>query len=324
MSERLVPRVPRVIRRALKGIMPHAARKRMHNFDYHLSHFLSTYQHHLSTIDSGSKREILAAIIESTRKRWKGKTIFCYPALPGPGFVFYRLSLELGYTFTQNTKADFDLAIKWWVGTKDPALGYFPVESDHVINKDAEDFRKSTVCHAFRTTFGYPLAVNPRAHKGPMVRKSEENAAHDGQIINGPLEEPEPGFVYQKLINCETEEGVTEDIRVPIFGDQIPFVYLRYKDKSNRFGHAGQSVISEQVEAASNVFSNREIDNILSFCKKLGLDCGELDVLRDRTEDRIYIVDANVTPTGPSFQLGPQETRMVCKKMADAFVQEFG
>ena len=323
MSERLIPRVPRVIRHALKGIMPHAARKRMHDFDYHLSHFLSTYQHHVSTVSSGLTQEILNAVVEANRKRWNGKTIFCYPALPGPGFVFYRLSLELGYTFTQDPESDFALAMKWWVGTKDPIPGYFPVKSVPVINKEAEDFCKSTVCHVFKTTFGYPLAVNPRAHKGPMVRKSEENAAHDGQIINGPLEEPEPGFVYQKLINCQTEEGITEDIRVPIFGERIPFVYLRYKDKDRRFGHAGQSVIREHITTTSDVFSEFEIENILAFCRKMGLDCGELGVLRDRTDDRIYIVDANVTPTGPSFQLNSQETRLVCKKMASAFIHAF-
>ena len=43
-----------------------------------------------------------------------------------------------------------------------------------------------------------------------------------------------------------------------------------------------------------------EIKEILSFCKIFGLECGELDVLRDNVDRRIYIVDANITCGGPT------------------------
>ena len=319
MSERLVFRVPSGIRRILKRIIPHNLRRRLHDVDYHVAHLLSMYQHHLVTKDDPSVREIMAAMMEVTRKWRDGKTVFCYPGLPGPGFVFYRVSLELGYTFTQNRESDFDVAMKWWVGTTDPHPGAFPVEADQIINANATDIRKSKVCAEFEATFGYPLALNPKTHEGPMVRKSETNAAHDGTVVQGPIGEPDPGFVYQRLVDCETEQGVTEDIRVPIFGYQIPFVYLRYKRKKKRFGHAGQSVIREQVVSPTDIFSDEEVEKILAFCESMGLDCGELDVLRDRPEDRIYVVDVNTTPTGPSFMLSSTQTKWVCEQMAQAF-----
>jgi hypothetical protein len=73
---------------------------------------------------------------------------------------------------------------------------------------------------------------------------------------------------------------------------------------------------------------------MLSFCQKLGLDYGELDVLRDRIDRQLYIVDANNTPSSrllfEPLVLPPEkcvitadERQFALEKMAEFFQKEF-
>ena len=53
------------------------------------------------------------------------------------------------------------------------------------------------------------------------------------------------------------------------------------------------------IHRTSDVLSAIELDLVLQFCRAIGLDYGELDIVRDQEDGRIYIVDANNTPFGP-------------------------
>ena len=46
--------------------------------------------------------------------------------------------------------------------------------------------------------------------------------------------------------------------------------------------------------------SEAERSRLLAFSDALHMEYGELDVLRDRGDGRIYVVDANKTPSGPA------------------------
>lgn len=47
------------------------------------------------------------------------------------------------------------------------------------------------------------------------------------------------------------------------------------------------------------MFADAEQGALLEFCARIGLDYGELDVLRDNDSGTIYVVDANRTPIRP-------------------------
>lgn len=49
----------------------------------------------------------------------------------------------------------------------------------------------------------------------------------------------------------------------------------------------------------ADIFSAAELAQLLDFGARIGLEYGELDVLRDRDSGRIYVVDVNRTPYGP-------------------------
>jgi len=166
-----------------------------------------------------------------------------------------------------------------------------------ILNAQCLDISKQRVDEVFETVFGYPLAVDPTTYNGPCVRKSNKNAVHDGKIISCPTE-PEPGYVYQKHIDTEQPDGRYMDIRVPIMGSDVPFALKRYKDHSDMF----DVTTGAELFATPDVLTKEEVANILTFCRTMGLDYGELDVLRDNKDGRIYIVDVNNTPSGP---IGP-------------------
>jgi hypothetical protein len=91
------------------------------------------------------------------------------------------------------------------------------------INGKCTDIRKSTVSRIFSQVFGYTLDVDPTTYYGPIVRKSEENATHDGVIINGPTASVDESNVYQKLIDNSFDNDHVLDIRPCVIGSEIPF-----------------------------------------------------------------------------------------------------
>jgi hypothetical protein len=98
-------------------------------------------------------------------------------------------------------------------------------------------------------------------------------------------------------------------------------VYLKYRPTAIRFDSSRNNIV--RLCPAEEVLSGEEIRNIGKFATSIGLDYGELDVLRDRDDRRIYIVDANNTPTGPSYRLPSAELRRAVNILALAFRDEF-
>ena len=57
-----------------------------------------------------------------------------------------------------------------------------------------------------------------------------------------------------------------------------------------------------------------ELNKIHRFCAKIGMDYGEVDVLRDRDDGRIYIVDANNTPSGPPSPISDSDGNIAVRE----------
>lgn len=186
------------------------------------------------------------------------------------------------------------------------------------INGRCTDISKSKVAEVFEKVFGYELTVDPEAHDGPMVEKSEENATHDGRVVQGPMA-PRPGLVYQHLVDNE-QDGVVEDLRPCIVGREIAFVYRKRRPVAIRFSNDNTSIT---VATPDDVFSPVEQQGVLDVADALGLDVGELDVLRDRASGRIYVVDAAKTPHSPGEACVNWAGIRAMRRAAAAFRREF-
>lgn len=235
--------------------------------------------------------------------------------------MVYKLIALLGYAFTTNPEHRFDVAFKQKNSTlADPAvMDHVPTRREKIINAGSFDISKRTVNRVFAEVFGYPIEVDPTQYEGKIVEKSDENAAHDGRVIQGPIsaEAVKGDCAYQiQIDNTCPKRGCLTESRVPIHGKQVPLVYTKYKSVENRF-------VSKHLEVTLNetddVFSADEQTNLVRLAEAMGIEYAEADVLRDK-DGRIYVVDVNTTPWGPP-KMDPKQVVDSMMRLSQTFMQ---
>jgi hypothetical protein len=283
--------------------------------------WVDLYQFHLSKPGShtltGAARSVFLTIQNALDRKW----VLFRPETPAPGHAMYKICLHLGYRITSDRTRRFRVGVRWSdtaFAPDDEILSGLAHEHT-VANIACQDTSKARVAELFARVFGYTLAVDPRVYQGKCVQKSDANAQHDGRIIQAPTN-PEPGYVYQRLIDNEVEAGVVQDMRMPVIGDRMPFVYVKYRPTEVRFKNRNSRVELGQVE---ELLSPEEVASVKAFCAAMRLDYGEIDVLRNRDDGRIYIVDVNTTPSGPPNQIAPEDGRRAIAHMARVFQDVF-
>jgi hypothetical protein len=190
-----------------------------------------------------------------------------------------------------------------------------------VLNLRCKDISKRRVDQVHQAVFGYSLTVDPLTHTGLCVKKSDNNCAHDGIVLQCPVTETDQQAVYQIVINNQVSNDYVEDIRVPIIGsNEIRFCYKKYRHIQDRFSN--ENIFVELCEA-DTVFSAEENKLLLHFCRCMGLDYGELDVLRDVDTRKLYVVDVNNTPSGPPNHLDDEDVRRALERLSEGFVSSF-
>ena len=111
------------------------------------------------------------------------------------------------------------------------------------------------------------------------------------------------------------------DLRTPCVGGAPTVVWEKTKPEAKRFAiHNSRAVLRDP----SDVYSAEEIEQIRRFTARIGLDWGGLDILRDRHDGRIYIVDVNKTDLGPVIALSwPDKIRSMNRlsRALDAMVR---
>jgi hypothetical protein len=255
-----------------------------------------------------------------------------YPDKPKSFFVIYKILQFLGYHITADPSKRFDIAVNWQNSLDgNPFLPIEPALSElahtrptaEFLNMQCNDVSKKRVSTVFEKTFGYALTVDPQTYSGKCVMKLNGNGLHVGHIIDCPSALQENDFVYQKLIHNELDNGLVEDVRVPIFRNQIPFVYLKYRPVDERLVDRKHTNTRAVIAEVSDVLSAEELEKIMEFCRTIGLDYGEIDILRDRDERRIYIVDVNNNPAGPPEPISEEDSRTAIGRLAQAFQEAF-
>ena len=324
-------------KKALRKYLPPVTVKLYDRWQYNYLNFTRTYKYNLSTLVEQKPRDITGNLLTTTKKLLtQKKRILFYPNFPHRKAALYQICLLLGYDVTKDPQRRFDLAIKWQryatFFNNDTVLAELSQQGKNIINFDCQDISKEYTNKVFKQVFGYDLGVDPLNYTGKCVAKSNLNAQHDGRIIDCPTNKIEAGVVYQKLVDNEVQENAVLDYRVPIFKQEIPLVYKYLKKnqtKEQRF-YGYPSLLSVELAETEEVFSQDEINKIISFCENMGLDYGELDILRDKQDQRIYIVDANNTPSSrllfepverpyKKCILSFEQRQIVLQKLAQAF-----
>ncbi len=253
--------------------------------------------HYGKTLFTISRCKLLLLRWALRHRRWP-KWIVTRPDVPSPHSAFFKICHRLGYRITTDARRTGDLIIAWEDATvrrPDAALDALAA-SHRVLNYRCVDIGKQRMAEVFAEVFGYSLAVNPSEYHGLMLRKANANASHDGTVLSGPIADQSSEFTYQKLVD-NIVDGFLEDLRLPVSGDHFPYCMRKRVPIKDRFTLASGT---GKLCAVEEVFTPEEIANLTRFCRTVGLDYGEMDVLRDSQDGRIYIVDVNNTPYGPS------------------------
>lgn len=245
-------------------------------------------------------------------------SILFLPERPPLGSLAYKLSRLSGCAINVDEQTPYDVVFKLEDKTFSDSLSSAEFDVEHVINGQCTNISKNHVNATFEKVFGYPLGVDPAQYDGAMVVKSNENSTHDGTVVKGPLSHAKihSRNTYQKAIDNTTENGeYVLDYRVPIHGNNIPLVYLKYRPVPSRFANENSHVTLSSPE---EVFSEAERNKIKSFTRHLQMDFGELDVLRDG-DGRLYVVDANSTPFGPPNGLAQADHKQALRCLKTSF-----
>jgi len=187
------------------------------------------------------------------------------------------------------------------------------------LNDKVTDISKSHVGDIFKSVFGYEIGIDPTQFEGKAVEKSDENGTHDGRIITCPIaaDDVKDGYCYQRFIDSSFSGETSEDLRIACTFGQVAAVFHKHKAFDKIFS---TSYLNTTVHSADERFSPEELTLIQKFCAAMGLDFGAIDVMRDKADGRIYIVDVNKTCM-PVLSLPMEEQYRALKMVAQSFDQ---
>ena len=197
-----------------------------------------------------------------------------------------------------------------------------PLNVIGAINGSIRSVRKDIVDKYMTEAFGYSLMIDARKHFGYAVIKNTKQATHSGRIVQCPISRPDSRewldnravlqrFVYQRLIDNRIfgledikHQAVqyVRDLRISCMFGEIVCVYIRDKTIQNLFHpHTPSDEHASLAADVLDVMTKTESNQIIDFCRRMRIDYAELDVLRDNSSGRLYIVDVNNVPAATLF-----------------------
>ena len=252
------------------------------------------------------------------RNNFKNKSILVYPHYPSRGSTIYKVGKLLGYNITNKPKKSTKTAVYWEYLTFREEFEKLEdiSKTKRVINLYSRDISKKFIDKIHQDVFGYATIVDPLSYNDKIVKKNDINAKHDGVIIQGPLGAVEDEFIYQRLIDNSCSNNLVMDIRIPVVRKALDFVYIKLRSIDERFKN---TTVDTKTKNIDEILNQEEIELINEYCSRLKLEYGELDVLRDKKDGKIYVVDVNNTPQGPPANTSKKDSAFALQKLASAF-----
>lgn len=250
--------------------------------------------------------------------------LFCAPTYPDKEPYGLAVILHyLDYSITLSPEQPFDAAVLW----EDETFLHVPeilkeiAETKPVINIDCIDISKQHVENTISRLFGQTTFVDPTKYQGKCIFKPDGNAVRHGFVVDCPVDKVEEDWVYQRIIETR-ENGLQIEYRIPVILGEIPLVYVSQRDyPTSDIRQCKRHKLTPML--ASDVLSPTEIQNMLLFSKEIGMDLGELDVMRCKQDGELYIIDANKTAAGYGLEnracWSPGDRKKVIAILAQVF-----
>jgi len=207
-----------------------------------------------------------------------------------------------------------DLTVAWHTGTWIAARDIDRLPPD-ALNRRCSDIAKSTVDMLWAKAAGYSIVVDPTCWRGQMVIKPEANAVRGGRIVAGPLPVAQAGVAYERLVDSRAGARI-HSTRAFVARGEVILAYDRWRPYPHWFRGPEETT----PVAAHEAYSADERATLVRFAQLIGLDFGEIDVIRDNESGLIYGVDANRTPVRPR-SLPHEYDDAVFGPLSEAFAQ---
>lgn len=207
-----------------------------------------------------------------------------------------------------------DLTVAWHTGTWISARDADRLPPN-ALNGRCLDIAKSTVDDLWAKAAGYSIVVEPTTWRGQMVVKPQANAVRGGRIVDGPLAAARAGVAYERLVDSRAGARI-HSTRAFVARGEVILAYDRWRP----YPHWFQGPEETTPVAAHEAYSPDECATLVRFARLIGLDFGEIDVVRDNDSGLIYGVDANRTPVRPR-SLAREYDDAVFGPLSEAFAQ---
>ena len=192
------------------------------------------------------------------------------------------------------------------------------------INYLLKDTSKDFVATSMEEHFGYTFKIDPKIFDGYCISKHNGNGTKSCFFLKCPINADEifDDHCYQKIINysSKSDPNTLLELRVPIFKNIIPFVFFKTRNRGLRFTSKNKSM---DIVPVTTHLSEKEAQDIIMYCQKIGLEYGEIDILRSDEDGKIYIIDVNNTPWWPPNKLGDVSRNIALNMMWNAWIQAF-
>jgi hypothetical protein len=244
--------------------------------------------------------------------------------IDAPGVSFYPMRLEptagLAHVLRRLEArvvpfgAPAALVVAWHTGTWTSPKDTSRLPSN-ALNRRCVDVSKGTVDRLWADAAGYSITVDPLTWRGPLVEKPLANAVRGGRVLEGPLTQRRDDVVYQLLVDSRTGDRI-HSTRAVILNGRVIQACEKWRPHPHWF--AGPEVTVPTLP--TDLYSAVECAQLARFADLIGMDYGELDVLRANDSGLIYVVDANRTPVRPAG-LAPEHDEAWFGPIAQAFAE---
>lgn len=193
-----------------------------------------------------------------------------------------------------------------------------------LINLFLVDTAKGFVAESFEQHFKYGYKVDPTTFNGYCISKHNGNGTKSCFFLKCPIEANEifKDHSYQQIIDYtdKKDPNTLYELRIPIVGGIIPCVLFKTRNRGLRFTSKNRSI---QIVNPLKYLTEEECHKIITYCRYIGLELGEIDVLRSHEDGQIYIIDVNNTSWWPPNKLGDVDRNIVLNLMWNAFLESF-
>lgn len=256
--------------------------------------------------------------IKGAKRKRNMKKVLLWPSTCRRSNKLFHTLNRLGALVTTEAGEEFTSGFLWHYGT----VLDIPVP-DHLRrnprfhNLGGIDVRKSRVDAIFFGVFAWRSIIQyPDSHWGTMVEKSENQCAHDGQIIRGPISNKKSGKIYQMLIDNRVDNGKLEEMRFSFIKGKCIYAWKKFRPGSDMFGQKCRCVLFRHP---LDIVDRIEMKNLELFVLNFDTPYCEIDVLR-HSDGKIYVIDVN-NVAGTLYSSGL--SRKEVKWMKDTYDQAF-